>query len=199
MANAVAEPRPKLISILRHPIYGMLLPVPLVCFIGVLLTDVTFLKSGGNLIWLAFSSWLLLAGLLFGAIAALVLLIDFIRSPAIRRDTGLAHMLFFYAALLVELLSVFIHERDGWTALAGLGLILSLVGGLLILIAGWLHRPAVRPVGKPVNFVTGFLNDAGKVRGRPVGATVDRTGALIIADDVGNAVWRVSYVGAGRG
>jgi glucose/arabinose dehydrogenase len=52
-----------------------------------------------------------------------------------------------------------------------------------------------RPVGKPIDFVTGFLNDKGEARGRPVGVTVDRTGALIIADDVGNAVWRVSYAG----
>jgi glucose/arabinose dehydrogenase len=56
-----------------------------------------------------------------------------------------------------------------------------------------------RPVGKPIDFVMGFLNDKGQARGRPVGLAVDRTGALIIADDVGNAVWRVSYVGAGRG
>ena len=50
-----------------------------------------------------------------------------------------------------------------------------------------------RPVGKPVVFVDGFLNGDGQARGRPVGLTVDRTGALIIADDVGNTVWRVSY------
>jgi uncharacterized membrane protein len=143
MANAVAEPRPKLISIVRHPIYGLLLPVPVVCFIGALLTDITYLKSDGNLIWLAFSSWLLLAGLLFGAIAALVLLIDFVRCPAIRGGTGWTHMLLFYAALLIELFSVFIHERDGWTAVAGPGLTLSIIGVVLILIAGWLHRPAV--------------------------------------------------------
>jgi glucose/arabinose dehydrogenase len=53
-----------------------------------------------------------------------------------------------------------------------------------------------RPTGAPMNFVGGFLNGEGKVRGRPVGLTVDRTGALIIADDVGNAVWRVSSAGA---
>jgi glucose/arabinose dehydrogenase len=58
---------------------------------------------------------------------------------------------------------------------------------------------AGRPVGAPINFVGGFLNGDGKVRGRPVGLTVDRTGALIIADDVGNAVWRVSYSGSGAG
>ena len=52
-----------------------------------------------------------------------------------------------------------------------------------------------RPIGNPMTFVSGFLNSAGKIRGRPVGLTVDRTGALIIADDVGNAVWRVSYSG----
>ena len=50
-----------------------------------------------------------------------------------------------------------------------------------------------KPVGKPVDFVTGFLDADGKARGRPVGVAVDRTGALMIADDVGNTVWRVSY------
>jgi glucose/arabinose dehydrogenase len=52
-----------------------------------------------------------------------------------------------------------------------------------------------RPVGAPMTFVGGFLNPDGKVRGRPVGVTVDRTGALIVADDVGNTVWRVSHGG----
>jgi glucose/arabinose dehydrogenase len=52
-----------------------------------------------------------------------------------------------------------------------------------------------RPVGKPIDFVGGFIDDKGQARGRPVGVAVDRTGALIIADDVGNTVWRVSYSG----
>ena len=52
-----------------------------------------------------------------------------------------------------------------------------------------------KPVGKPMNFVAGFLNRDGNARGRPVGVAFDRTGALIIADDVGGTVWRVSYVG----
>jgi glucose/arabinose dehydrogenase len=47
-----------------------------------------------------------------------------------------------------------------------------------------------------MTFVNGFLNRDGKIRGRPVGLAVDRTGALIIADDVGNTVWRVSYSGS---
>ncbi len=56
-----------------------------------------------------------------------------------------------------------------------------------------------RPVGQPINFVAGFVGRDGKALGRPVGVAVDRTGALLIADDVGGTVWRVSYTGAGGG
>jgi glucose/arabinose dehydrogenase len=48
-----------------------------------------------------------------------------------------------------------------------------------------------RPVGEPIDFVTGFLGDDGKTRGRPVGVAVDPRGALIIADDLSNTIWRV--------
>jgi glucose/arabinose dehydrogenase len=43
--------------------------------------------------------------------------------------------------------------------------------------------------------VTGFLTDGDKARGRPVGLAVDNAGALLIADDIGNTVWRVSAQG----
>jgi glucose/arabinose dehydrogenase len=52
-----------------------------------------------------------------------------------------------------------------------------------------------RPNGKAEDVVTDFLNADGKARGRPVGLAVDKTGALLIADDVGNTVWRVSAGG----
>jgi glucose/arabinose dehydrogenase len=47
------------------------------------------------------------------------------------------------------------------------------------------------PSGKAQDVVTGFLN-AGEARGRPVGLAFDKSGGLLIADDVGNTVWRVS-------
>jgi glucose/arabinose dehydrogenase len=53
-----------------------------------------------------------------------------------------------------------------------------------------------RPAGKPIPFVTNFLDRDGNARGRPVGVAIDRTGALIVADDAGNKVWRISYAGA---
>jgi glucose/arabinose dehydrogenase len=53
-----------------------------------------------------------------------------------------------------------------------------------------------KPVGDPESFVWGFIDKNGDARGRPVGVAVDRTGALLVADDVGNTVWRVTYTGA---
>ncbi|HVY35649.1 MAG TPA: sorbosone dehydrogenase family protein [Caulobacteraceae bacterium] len=53
-----------------------------------------------------------------------------------------------------------------------------------------------RPSGMAQDVVTGFLNDNDQARGRPVGLAVDASGALLIADDVGNTVWRVAGAGA---
>lgn len=53
-----------------------------------------------------------------------------------------------------------------------------------------------RPAGPPVDFVTGFLGTDGKTRGRPVGVTVDPRGALIVADDLANIIWRVTPKGS---
>ena len=49
-----------------------------------------------------------------------------------------------------------------------------------------------RPSGPPKDFLTGFLSADEKAMGRPVGVALDKGGALLVADDVGNAVWRVS-------
>ncbi|HET7229703.1 MAG TPA: sorbosone dehydrogenase family protein [Longimicrobium sp.] len=49
-----------------------------------------------------------------------------------------------------------------------------------------------RPSGDPVEVLTGFIDGEGHARGRPVGVAIDRAGALLVADDVGNTVWRVT-------
>lgn len=49
-----------------------------------------------------------------------------------------------------------------------------------------------RPSGDPVDFVAGFRDSDGTTRGRPVGVTVDPKGALIVADDLSNTIWRVT-------
>jgi glucose/arabinose dehydrogenase len=49
-----------------------------------------------------------------------------------------------------------------------------------------------RPDGMPEDVLTGFVDAAGDAQGRPVGVAVDKRGALLVADDVGGRVWRVS-------
>ena len=49
-----------------------------------------------------------------------------------------------------------------------------------------------KPTGLPQDVLTGFLNARGDAMGRPVGVAMDRTGALLVADDVGNVIWRVT-------
>jgi glucose/arabinose dehydrogenase len=55
-----------------------------------------------------------------------------------------------------------------------------------------------RPSGLPLDVLTGFLSPEGKAHGRPVGVALDKRGALLVADDVGNVVWRVSASSAAR-
>lgn len=129
-------------AITPHPIVLMLLAIPLTCFVGALLTDLSYLNSGGNLTWLNFSSWLLASGLVFGGVAGLALLITAIRDRGSWISFGLL-----VAAWIVELLNSFVHARDGWTAVSGTGLILSIIGSILVLAsagAAALRRERVR-------------------------------------------------------
>jgi glucose/arabinose dehydrogenase len=52
-----------------------------------------------------------------------------------------------------------------------------------------------KPAGEPIDVLTGFLTADGDAKGRPVGVAIDKTGALLVADDVGNVVWRVTAAG----
>ena len=48
------------------------------------------------------------------------------------------------------------------------------------------------PTGEPIDVLTGFINPSGTANGRPVGVAIGGDGALLVADDVGNTVWRVT-------
>lgn len=55
-----------------------------------------------------------------------------------------------------------------------------------------------RPSGLPMDVLTGFVTDNGDAMGRPVGVVIDKRGALLVADDVGNTIWRVARSSAGQ-
>ena len=132
--------RPLLIS--NHPLYQIFLPIPIICFVGAVLTDLTYL-SHPDMMWIDFSSWLLLAGLIGGAIAGIILVIELVRMGRDRPSALTIHFLLLLAAWIVAVFNSFVHTRDGWTAVAGTGLILSILGAVLALVAGWFWRSAV--------------------------------------------------------
>src|SRR5687768_996835 len=51
---------------------------------------------------------------------------------------------------------------------------------------------AGKPSGQPMDVLTGFVRENGDAMGRPVGVAIDGKGALLVADDVGNVIWRVA-------
>jgi glucose/arabinose dehydrogenase len=53
-----------------------------------------------------------------------------------------------------------------------------------------------RPIGQPIDVLAGFVDQRGRARGRPVGVQIARDGSLLVADDVGNTIWRVSAANA---
>ena len=57
---------------------------------------------------------------------------------------------------------------------------------------------AGKPAGMPVDVLTGFLSQDGQAYGRPVGVVIDKRGALLVADDVGNVVWRIATAATTR-
>jgi len=117
------------------PIYLLLFPIPVVLFLAALFTDIAY-SASALLMWLHFSQWLIPAGLVVGALAALVLLFEFFASGTIRASgSGWLHLVLFYAALIVELFNAFVHTMDGWTAVVPMGMILSIIGAVLALAA----------------------------------------------------------------
>lgn len=122
-------------------LYALLFPIPAVCFIAAVLTDIAYARTA-FLMYLHFSEWLNAAGLAFGLLAALVLLVEFGTG---RRTVGWAHLLLFYAALVVEVFNALVHSTDGWTAVVPTGMTLSVIGALLVLAAGVLLNRARTP------------------------------------------------------
>ena len=125
----------------NHPIYPALLPVVVVCFTAVVATDLVYL-SNPDMMWIDFSSWLLLAGLVFGGLAGVVLIIDMIRLGGERRRALLPHFVLLFAAWVVEVFNSFVHARDGWTAVVPAGITLSAIAAILALAAGWFWQAA---------------------------------------------------------
>lgn len=139
MARSAALTPAKILGPRTHPLYPAVLPIPIICFAGALITDLAYIASA-EMMWLDFSSWLLLAGLIGGGVAGVLLIVELVRSHD--RRALLPHFLLLLAAWVVEVFNSFIHARDGWTAVVPTGLSLSIVATVLCVLAGWFWQSA---------------------------------------------------------
>ncbi|HVJ41878.1 MAG TPA: DUF2231 domain-containing protein [Dongiaceae bacterium] len=125
-------------SIAKHPLHPMLVPFPIVCFVGTLLTDIAYWRTA-EMMWANFSAWLLTAGLLVGALAGLAGLIDFFGDRLVRTHRyAWMHMIGNALAWVLSLFNAFVHSRDAWTSVVPAGLILSAAVVVILLFTGWM-------------------------------------------------------------
>jgi uncharacterized membrane protein len=125
-------------QIAQHPLHPMLVPVPIVCFIGALLTDVMYFLTA-EMMWADFSAWLLVVGVIIGVIAAIAGIVDLLNSRAIRSLTpAWPHALGNVVVLVLAFFNALIHARDAWTSVVPTGLILSIITVLILPVTGWL-------------------------------------------------------------
>jgi len=120
-----------------HPIHPMLVPFPIVCFVGAFVADIFYVSNhaGG---WATASNWLLGFGLGFAALAALTGLTDYMGDERIRRlGAALQHMLANVTAVVLEIVNLLIRLSDP-SKIDSTGIILSGVTVLILLYSGWL-------------------------------------------------------------
>lgn len=114
----------------RRPIHQMLVPFPVAYFAAAFVTDLAYWRTA-DVMWYRFSVWLIAGGLAVAALVALAALIDLFRNqrPAWTRTIAYA------SAVVLSILNVLVHSRDGYTAVVPTGLTLSGVALVLLLFA----------------------------------------------------------------
>ncbi|HEY1724565.1 MAG TPA: DUF2231 domain-containing protein [Steroidobacteraceae bacterium] len=138
MADPTARPHPRsTASVAGHPFHVMLVPIPIVCFIATLVTDIVYWQTA-NMLWADMSAWLLTAGLIISVFAIVAGLIDFLGDPRIRElRAAWIHVVGNVLAIALSIANAFIHTRDAYSSVVPTGIILSALVVLILLVTGW--------------------------------------------------------------
>ena len=124
-------------QIAGHPIHPMLIPFPIVFFVSTFVCDLVFWRTGYP-IWATASLWLLGAGLVMAALAAVVGLIEVFGDQRIRMLNDVWwHAGGNVVAVLIELYNFYIRYEQGSAAVLPTGLVLSLIVVCILLFTGW--------------------------------------------------------------
>ncbi len=120
-----------------HPIHPMLVPIPIVCFVGTLVTDLVYWKTA-TIMWADMSAWLLTVGLVVSIFVVLAGLIDFLGDRRVRAlRPAWIHGLGNALVIILSIVNAFVHSRDAYTSVVPTGLALSAVVVLILLVTGW--------------------------------------------------------------
>ena len=118
-----------------HPIHPMLVPFPIVCFILTFVCDILYTQGHTELA--TASNWLLIIGLVMGALAAVAGLTDFLGDQRLRGlADALKHMLANVTAVVLEIVNLFLRLKDS-ASIGSTGVYISLVVVLILLYSGW--------------------------------------------------------------
>jgi uncharacterized membrane protein len=121
-----------------HPIHPIFVPFPIVCFVGTLLSDLTYWWTA-DMMWADFSAWLLTVGVILGWLAVIAGLIDFFGNRLIRKQPpAWPHAIGNVVAMALATLNMLVHMRDAWTSVVPWGLTLSALVVLILLFTGWM-------------------------------------------------------------
>jgi uncharacterized membrane protein len=135
--TGVSNPR-STAQIAGHPLHPMLIPFPVACFVLTLVCDI-FYFSVGNTMWVMASEWLLGAGLIMAALAAVAGLTDFLGERRIRKlRASWWHMGGNVAVVLIALYNFYMRYEAGAAAgLSTTGIVLSAIVVGILLFTGW--------------------------------------------------------------
>ncbi|TYT25636.1 DUF2231 domain-containing protein [Luteimonas viscosa] len=141
MSSTIERPRFPMF----HPFHAVLLGGTITLFLGALLCDIAYARTF-EIQWNNFASWLIVGGLVVGAVALACSTLGLL--PSRRTRQSILHAALLLATLIAGLLNALMHARDAWASMPG-GLVLSVLVFVLACVATWLGCRPTRIGGTP--------------------------------------------------
>ena len=137
MATAATRNPVSSANVAGHPMHPILITLPIGMFVGVLLLDIVFWRTG-NAAFATAAQWLLGFGLIAAALAAVTGLIDFLGDDRIRNlGDSWQHAIGNVIMVLVQLFSFYWRYEHGAAGVVPVGILLSLIAVCILLFTGW--------------------------------------------------------------
>jgi uncharacterized membrane protein len=125
------------VKVAGHPIHPMLVPFPIACYVGALLSDIAYAGTA-EMQWSNFAAWLLAFGVLTTVLAAIAGGIDFLAARRIRElRPAWIHVVGNVTVLVLAIFNCLVHTHDAWTSVVPTGLTLSIITVLILVVTGW--------------------------------------------------------------